>query len=254
MTIDRRRFLGVAAAGVLGCASVREARCAPEPEGRLEAVAFDGLVVFDPRPVFGRAREVVGERAPEFVASWRQRLFEYQWLRGLGERYADFLACSDAAVRYAGRALEVELSDAAVRELSDGFLELEVWPDVPPVLEALRARGVRLGLLANMTPAMLAGGVERAGLGDVFEQVLSTERVRSFKPSPAAYRLGVEAFGLDRGQIGFAAFAGWDAAGARWFGYPTLWINRLGAPREELGLEEVPTGVGAEALLAFVGE
>ena len=109
-------------------------------------------------------------------------------------------------------------------------------------------------VVRNMTPAMLAGGVERAGLGDVFEQVLSTERVRSFKPSPAAYRLGVEAFGLDRGQIGFAAFAGWDAAGARWFGYPTLWINRLGAPREELGLEEVPTGVGAEALLAFVGE
>jgi 2-haloacid dehalogenase len=30
------------------------------------------------------------------------------------------------------------------------------------------------------------------------------------------------------------AHAGWDAAGAKWFGYPTYWINRLGLTPEEL--------------------
>jgi 2-haloacid dehalogenase len=44
----------------------------------------------------------------------------------------------------------------------------------------------------------------------------------------------VDAFGLKPGEILFAAFAGWDVAGAKWFGYPTAWINRFKAPAEEL--------------------
>jgi len=52
---------------------------------------------------------------------------------------------------------------------------------------------------------------------------------------PRAYALGVSRLGLAREQIAFAAFGGWDAAGARWFGYPTFWVNRLGVPAEQLG-------------------
>ena len=32
------------------------------------------------------------------------------------------------------------------------------------------------------------------------------------------------------------AFAGWDVAGARWFGYPPVWVNRLELPVEELAV------------------
>ena len=38
----------------------------------------------------------------------------------------------------------------------------------------------------------------------------------------------VDAFGLPREEILFVAFAGWDVAGARWFGgsaYPTFWVG-----------------------------
>ena len=41
--------------------------------------------------------------------------------------------------------------------------------------------------------------------------------------------------GAVRGPVGFAAFGGWDAAGAAWFGYRTAWVNRLGVPFENLG-------------------
>jgi 2-haloacid dehalogenase len=54
--------------------------------------------------------------------------------------------------------------------------------------------------------------------------------------------MGIEAFRLEKEEIAFAAFAGWDVMGAKWFGYPTFWVNRVNAPAEELGM--VPDGVG----------
>jgi 2-haloacid dehalogenase len=55
-----------------------------------------------------------------------------------------------------------------------------------------------------------------------------------------------------REQILFVAFAGWDAAGAKWFGYPTFWLNRAGAPSEQLSVDEDGTGSSMTDLVAFV--
>ena len=48
------------------------------------------------------------------------------------------------------------------------------------------------------------------------------------------------------------AFAGRDVAGARWFGYPTFWVNRLDLPVEELAV--APDGAGRDlaGLVRFV--
>lgn len=54
-------------------------------------------------------------------------------------------------------------------------------------------------------------------------------------------------------QILFVAFAGWDAAGAKRFGYPTFWVNRLGLPPEELGASPDGTGANLMDLTGFVG-
>jgi len=35
----------------------------------------------------------------------------------------------------------------------------------------------------------------------------------------------------------FAAFGGWDAYGAKSYGYPTYWVNRVNLPAEELGVK-----------------
>jgi 2-haloacid dehalogenase len=98
---------------------------------------------------------------------------------------------------------------------------------------------------------MLEGSIRHAGLDGVFEHVLSTDRVRGYKPDPRAYQLGVSALGLPREQILFVAFAGWDAAGARTFGYLTFWVNRLAAPPEELVMDG--EGRTLDELVAFDG-
>jgi 2-haloacid dehalogenase len=122
-----------------------------------------------------------------------------------------------------------------------------------PALTKLRGAGLRLAFLSNFTPGMLNGCIKSAGLDGLFEHVLSTDAARTYKPDPRAYELGTAALDLPREQILFAAFAGWDAAGARSFGYPTFWVNRLGLPPEQLGVLPDMAGPDLNALLAFVG-
>jgi 2-haloacid dehalogenase len=59
-------------------------------------------------------------------------------------------------------------------------------------------------------------------------------------------------FEYQREEIIFAAFAGWDAAGAKWFGYPTFWVNRLNLPAEELGVAPEAMGRDLTALVSFI--
>jgi len=82
--------------------------------------------------------------------------------------------------------------------------------------------------------------------------VLSTDRVKAYKPDPRAYQMGLDAFGLKPDQILFAAFAGWDAAGAKSFGYPTFWVNRQNQPGEELGVTLDAIGGNLNDLVSFV--
>jgi 2-haloacid dehalogenase len=57
---------------------------------------------------------------------------------------------------------------------------------------------------------------------------------------------------LAKSAIVFAAFAGWDAAGAKSFGYPTFWVNRADQPGEELGVAPDATSPSLAGLLEFV--
>jgi 2-haloacid dehalogenase len=57
---------------------------------------------------------------------------------------------------------------------------------------------------------------------------------------------------LRREEILFVAFAGWDAAGAKSFGYPTFWVNRLGLPHEELGVLPDASGSNLTDLVEYM--
>jgi 2-haloacid dehalogenase len=64
--------------------------------------------------------------------------------------------------------------------------------------------------------------------------------------------MAIDAFGLKREQILFVAFAGWDAAGAKTFGYPTFWANRLNLPVERLGVSPDGMGKNPNDLVGYV--
>jgi 2-haloacid dehalogenase len=57
---------------------------------RIKAIAVDGFVVFDSRPIAKRVEEISPGKGVEFRNLWRTRQFEYTWLRTLANRYRDF--------------------------------------------------------------------------------------------------------------------------------------------------------------------
>lgn len=232
----RRQFLGLLAGAAFGSA-VRGAHAdkrAPGRRSRIRAVAFDLFTIFDPRSVVAVAETIVPGHARALCESWRLRQFEYSWLHAAAGSYRDFHAVTEDALAYAARAQGIDLSADASRTLVGSYERLVAWPDARAALESMKAAGLRLAPLANFTPAMIENLLQNAGLRPLFDDIISTDRAKTFKPDPRAYALGPSVLRLQREAIAFAAFGGWDAAGARWFGYPTFWVNRLGVPAEEL--------------------
>jgi len=246
-SMTRRDFVALAAAGaaagVLASAPklLRAESLAPTS---IKAIAFDAFPIFDPRPVFALADQLLPGKGAELSLEWRTRQFEYTWLRVMAGRYVDFWHVTQDALAFAIKKLNVALSPQERDRLMPAYLELKCWPDVPPALTALKKSGNRLAFLSNFTPEMMNSCIKSAGLDGTFEQMLSTDQARTYKPDPRAYQLGMDALKLRREEILFVAFAGWDAAGAKAFGYPTFWVNRLKLPAEEL--DEVPDGSGSD--------
>jgi 2-haloacid dehalogenase len=237
----RRTFLG--ATGALALASAcdhtsprgpRSPLTGPSP---IRAVAFDLFTVFDPRGPDRRVAELLDGHA-SLAATWKTRLFEYSWLRAASGQYVDFARLVRDALTYAARAHGVVLEDDVRARLEASLVELDPWPDARAVLERLRAAGLHLAPLANFAPSMIDALLAHAGFDDLFDARISTDEARTYKPDPRAYALAETTFGLSREEIAFAAFGGWDAAGASWYGYPTFWVNRLDASPEELAVVE----------------
>ena len=208
----------------------------------IKAVAFDGFAIFDARPVFSLVDELFPEKGKELANLWRVRQFEYMWLRSLSRHYSDFGSVTADALVFAASALRLNLTAEHRSRLMDAWLTLRCWTDAADSIRALRTAGLRVGFLSNMSEKMLESGIRNCGLEGSFDHVLSTDRVRAYKPDPRAYRMAVDAFRLRREEIAFVASAGWDAAGARNFGYWTFWANRQNQPAEELGAADMATG------------
>jgi len=237
MLSTRREFAIGTAGGVLARLVARPVRlvaAAPPTTSQIRAVAFDAFAIFDPTPVFRLADDLFPGTGVS--SEWRTRQFEYCWLRVTSQHYADFWQVTEEALIFAGHKLGLALPAATRSRLMNGYLTLKPWPDVVPAIETLKRAGLKLALLSNFTQTMLDTNVERAGLKGTFDEVVSTDLARTYKPAPRAYQLGMDALNVSRERVLFVAFAGWDAAGAKLFGYPTYWANRQGLPPEELGV------------------
>ena len=113
---------------------------------------------------------------------------------------------------------------------------MPAYLEVPGALESLRARGLRLGVLAQ-NPGAAADSVLRfAGLRDRFELVLGAQDCGAYKPDPRPYRMALEQTGAPADEVAFISTFWWDVAGANRAGLPTGWVAR----RERSLLDSVP--------------
>jgi 2-haloacid dehalogenase len=148
--------------------------------------------------------------------------------------------------------MHLELTPEAERDLLDAYLNLTPWPDAVDTLRSLRRSGVRVIALSNFSPSMLRANAEHAHAIDLFDALVSTDENRTYKPDPRAYQLAIDRLHLAKADILFGAFGGWDAAGAKSFGYPTYWVNRFNQPLERLDANPDETSNTLTGLLQFV--
>ena len=216
------------------------------------AIAFDYFVIFDPNSVVAEVEKEFPGKGLEFTRAWRSKQFEYGFLRSITNRYADFFEVTGDALDYTAETMHLELTPGRRTRLLNAYLTLKPWPDAVSALQKLRASGLRIVTIANFSQSMLRANAEHAGIANLFDELLSTEVNSTYKPDPHAYELGMKHLHLRKDEIVFAAFGGWDAYGAKAFGYTTYWVNRFNLPTEKLGVEADKTSNDMTGLLEFV--
>jgi len=219
---------------------------------RFKAIAFDYFVIFDPNSLIPEVDKAFPGKGAEFTKLWRAKQFDYCFLRTITNRHADFSKVTEDALVYTAEEMKLDLSPEIRKRLLNAYLALKPWPDAVDALRKLKASGMRIITIANFSPKMLRSNADAAGITDLFDDLLSTEENGTYKPDPRAYELGVERLKLRKEEIVFAAFGGWDAYGAKTFGYPTYWVNRFNLPAEELGIEADQTSNNMNGLVNFV--
>jgi len=216
------------------------------------AVLFDAYgTLFDVYSVGLLAEQLFPGHGEALSRLWRDKQIEYSRLTSMSGQYRPFWELTRAGLRYAARRLGLALDVTAEDRLMNQYRHLSAFPENRDVLAELRTRGIPTGILSNGDPEMLGVAVKSAGFSGLLAHVLSVHPLRKYKTDPAAYALGPQAFGVSAGEILFVSSNGWDAIGATWYGYTTLWVNRQGLPPEELSTEPTRTGTSLRDVLSF---
>lgn len=200
----------------------------------IEACVFDAYgTLFDVSSVARGAQAELGEQWQPLSDLWRSKQLQYTWLRGLNGQYADFWQVTGDALDFAMSTLRLE--DRNLRErLMSLYLELSTYPEVPGALRRLKDGGMRLAVLSNGSPGMLASAASNAGIADLFDAILSADEVKVYKPHPSVYRMAPERLGVAAKNICYLSSNGWDAYSAKAFGFQVLWCNRFNHAPENI--------------------
>ena len=169
----------------------------------------------------------------------------------MSDRWRPFGELARAGLRFAALRLGLDLTPPREQALIGQYAKLMPFAENRAVLLELKQRGIRAGILSNGDPEMLEAVVAHAGFSDLLDPLLSVQPARRFKTDPACYALGTAALGLAADRVLFVSSNGWDAIGATWFGYTTLWVNRTAAPLEQLDAEPTRIGRDLRAVLDF---
>jgi 2-haloacid dehalogenase len=171
---------------------------------------------------------------PQLAEHWRLKQLQYTWLRAITQAHTDFWEVTQDGLDWALEKCGVD-GDAELRErLLALYWELQAYPEVPEMLQTLKAAGMNTAILSNGSPDMLDGAVQSAGIETLLDDNLSVQSVGIFKPDSRVYDLVGQRFGCAKDEVLFVSSNGWDAAGATGYGFTTAWVNRSGEPMDRM--------------------
>jgi 2-haloacid dehalogenase len=209
----------------------------PLDADRVTTITFDSystLVDVD------AAERALAERVddPEPVSKlWRARSLEYTFVANQIDAYQPFYEMNRDALQYALDAHGVDVPTEERDEILAVYHELDVFEDVRDGIERLREGGYDCYVVSNGNPEMLASMIEHADIGDLIEDAISADEVRTFKPAAEIYRHAAARTGTPIGAIAHVT-AGWfDVMGAKHAGMWGVRVDRKDTPWEPFGGE-----------------
>ena len=201
-----------------------------------EALAFDMYsTLVDTIGIRKQIERVLPAEAQRTAELWRQNQLEFSFRLTLMARYEDFRAITRKALDYTLAVTRQELDEAQKEALMAAYNALEPFADVKPGLEQLRAAGFQMVIFSNGAPAMLNPLLDAAGLRPYFQDVVSADEIKVYKPTPRIYQHAASRLGRPIGETRLISANPFDVSGALNAGMRAALVNRSGAALDPLG-------------------
>ena len=220
---------------------------------QIKAVVFDAYgTLFDVYSIQALAEELYPSHGADIAVKWRDKQIEYTRLitqsdphNSSGSKYYQpFWELTRLSLEYTLDRLKLDRSSDQVNKLMEQYSRLTPFPENLAVLQKIKVMGLTTAILSNGSPEMLASAVKSAGMEDVLDHIISVDRIRLFKTSPESYGLVQLTIPVSKQEVLFVSSNAWDALGATWYGFKTLWINRQNLPTEAIGQQ--PDYIGSD--------
>ena len=191
----------------------------------IKAIIFDAYgTLFDVNSAAEKCKDKIGRKWEAFADYWRTTQLEYTWLRSLMKRHKDFWKVTEDSL---DKSMEVFKIDFSIRnELLDLYRVLSTFSEVNDVLKKLKEKKYKLAILSNGTPSLLKELVSSNNLENMFDDVLSVEEVKTYKPHPNVYSIPIKKYQIEKNQFAYLSANSWDVSAAGNFGFNAVWVNR----------------------------
>lgn len=166
---------------------------------------------------------------------WFMQTLQLAMAATLTNAYEDFRVQADTGLEITARHYKVSLLGEEKNLILGTLLKLRPYPEVAQSLQRLRDAGLRLATLTNSTAQAAEAQLTHAGLRDYFEQVISANDVRRFKPAPEVYHLAATRLGVEPGQVRLVSTHDWDVTGALRAGCAAVFVARPGQVMNPFG-------------------
>jgi 2-haloacid dehalogenase len=227
---------------------------------RYQLIAFDAYgTLFDVYSIAVLSEQLFPGNGKALSVLWRDKQLEYTRLISLADsnaqgsqHYQSFWDITIAALRYACKQLQLNLSVKNEAQLLGQYARLEPFPESAHVLKKIKALGFQTCILSNGNPEMLLWANQHSQLDAYLDQIISVAEARQFKITPQSYQLVINHFPIAKHAVLFVSCNAWDIIGANWFGFDTFWVNRYQLPFEEIGKAPHHVGDDLNALLQLL--
>lgn len=199
------------------------------------------------RPLF---RQVFGNAA--IATHWFNQVLRTAFVSTITNRYTDFSTIGSDALDMVAQRNNRTLADDDRSAILSAMRRLPAHADVRDGLEQLKAAGYRLAALTNNPQRILDAQLANAGLVGYFEQRLSVDPVRKFKPALETYQYAAGRLDAPVETIWFVAAHDWDISGAVNAGMRGAFLARPGAVMGRVTMQAEVSGSDLPHLVAQI--